>query len=128
MRIAVADNIGYYGRQEPVMRGALMGGESFWMGCVAGCHIIAICPNGDVKGCPSHPRELVVGSIRQTPLATIWGEAERFAYNTRWDERLLEGACKTCPYRRLCRAGCTTMAYAMRGTIRARFPTIAPSR
>jgi radical SAM protein with 4Fe4S-binding SPASM domain len=117
IRIAVADNIGYYGRQEPVLRGAVAGGEAFWTGCVAGCQVIAIRPNGDVKGCPSHPREFVVGNIRQTPLATIWGEAERFAYNTCWDERLLEGQCKACPYRRLCRAGCTTMAYAVTGTI-----------
>jgi radical SAM protein with 4Fe4S-binding SPASM domain len=59
----------------------------------------------------------VVGNVRKTRLGTIWREAERFAYNTRWDERLLEGFCKTCPYRRLCRAGCTTMAYAVTGTI-----------
>jgi radical SAM protein with 4Fe4S-binding SPASM domain len=117
MRIAVADNIGYYGRHEPVLRGSVMGVESFWAGCMAGCQVIAFCSNGDVKGCPSHPREFVVGNVRQTPLGTIWREAERFAYNTRWDERLLEGLCKTCPYRRLCRAGCTTMAYAVTGTI-----------
>ncbi len=117
LRIAVADNIGYYGRHEPLLRGSIMGVESFWAGCVAGCQVIAICANGDVKGCPSHPREFVVGSVRQSPLGTIWREAERFAYNTRWDASLLEGYCKTCPYRWLCRAGCTTMAYALTGTI-----------
>jgi radical SAM protein with 4Fe4S-binding SPASM domain len=117
LRIAVGDNIGYYGRHEPILRGAVMGVESFWAGCIAGCQVLAICPNGDVKGCPSHPREFVVGNIRETPLPTIWKEAERFAYNTRWDGRLLEGFCKTCPYHWLCRAGCTTMAYAVTGTI-----------
>jgi radical SAM protein with 4Fe4S-binding SPASM domain len=117
LRIAVGDNIGYYGRHEPLLRGSVMGVESFWAGCIAGCQVIAICANGDVKGCPSHPREFVVGNIRQTPLGTIWREAERFAYNTRWDGQLLEGFCKTCPYRWLCRAGCTTMAYAVTGTI-----------
>jgi radical SAM protein with 4Fe4S-binding SPASM domain len=117
LRIVVSDNIGYYGRHEPLLRGSIMGVESFWVGCQAGCQVLAICANGDVKGCPSHPHEFVVGSIRQTPLATIWREAERFAYNTRWDERLLEGCCKDCPYRSLCRAGCTTMAYAVTGTI-----------
>jgi radical SAM protein with 4Fe4S-binding SPASM domain len=117
MRIAVADNIGYYGPHEPALRGSIMGVESFWSGCIAGCQVLAICANGDVKGCPSHPREFVVGSIRQTPLATIWGQAERFAYNTRWDAKLLEGFCKTCPLAWLCRAGCTTMAYAVTGTI-----------
>jgi radical SAM protein with 4Fe4S-binding SPASM domain len=117
LRIVVADNIGYYGRHEPLLRGSVMGVESFWAGCVAGCQVLAICANGDVKGCPSHPREFVVGSIRDTPLATIWREAERFGYNTRWDDRLLEGVCKTCPFSWLCRAGCTSMAYAVTGTI-----------
>jgi radical SAM protein with 4Fe4S-binding SPASM domain len=117
LRLVVADNIGYYGRHEPALRGSIMGVESFWAGCPAGCQVLAICPNGDVKGCPSHPREFVVGSIRQTRLATIWREAERFAYNTRWDGRLLEGFCKTCPFGWLCRAGCTTMAFSATGTI-----------
>ena len=117
LRIAVGDNIGYYGRHEPVVRGSVMGVESFWTGCIAGCQVFAICPNGDVKGCPSHPHEFVVGNVRRTPLATIWNEGERFAYNTRWDGKLLEGFCKTCPHHWLCRAGCTTMAYAVTGTI-----------
>jgi radical SAM protein with 4Fe4S-binding SPASM domain len=117
LRIAVADNIGYYGRHEPILRGAIMGVESFWAGCIAGCQVLAICANGDVKGCPSHPREFVAGNVRQTPLSTIWNEAERFPYNTRWNAQLLEGFCKTCPLAWLCRAGCTTMAYAVTGTI-----------
>ena len=117
LRLVVADNIGYYGRHEPILRGSVMGVESFWAGCPAGCQVFAICANGDVKGCPSHPHEFVVGNLRQTRLATIWGEAERFAYNTLWDGRLLEGACKSCPFAWLCRAGCTTMAYSVTGTI-----------
>jgi radical SAM protein with 4Fe4S-binding SPASM domain len=117
LRIAVGDNIGYYGRAEPILRGSVKGTQSFWMGCIAGCGVVALCPNGDVKGCPSHPREFVVGNVRQTPLARIWQEAERFPYTTAWNEALLEGDCRSCPYRRLCRAGCTTMAYAVTGTI-----------
>jgi radical SAM protein with 4Fe4S-binding SPASM domain len=117
LRLVVADNIGYYGPHEPVLRGSIMGVESFWAGCPAGCQVLAICPNGDVKGCPSHPREFVVGNVRQTRLATLWREGDRFAYNTRWDAQLLEGVCKTCPFAWLCRAGCTTMAYSVTGTI-----------
>jgi radical SAM protein with 4Fe4S-binding SPASM domain len=117
LRIAVGDNIGYYGRAEPILRGSVKGKQSFWMGCIAGCGVVALCPNGDVKGCPSHPREFVVGNVRQTPFARIWQDAERFPYTTAWNEELLEGGCRSCPYRRLCRAGCTTMAYAVTGTI-----------
>jgi radical SAM protein with 4Fe4S-binding SPASM domain len=116
MRIAVGDNIGYYGRNEPLLRGSVRGIKSFWMGCFAGCRIVALCANGDVKGCPSHPRDLVVGNVRDLPLAEIWGDEKRFHYNTAWDEAKLAGACKDCPHAGLCRAGCTTMAHATSGT------------
>ncbi|MBW2454369.1 MAG: radical SAM protein [Deltaproteobacteria bacterium] len=117
MPVIVADNIGYYGRQEPTLRRSAQGTKSFWCGCMAGCRVVAFCANGDVKGCPSHPREFVVGNIRERPLAEIWGEPERFAYNTAFDETLLTGGCARCPFRKLCRAGCTSMAYAVTGTI-----------
>ncbi|MCP4603991.1 MAG: radical SAM protein [Proteobacteria bacterium] len=115
--IAMADNIGYYSRLEPMLRGSHKGQSSFWTGCMAGCRVLAICSDGDVKGCPSHPKSFTVGNIRKTPLPQIWGDPKRFSYNTEWKEELLEGGCAECPYRRVCRAGCTTMAYAVTGTI-----------
>jgi radical SAM protein with 4Fe4S-binding SPASM domain len=118
LRIAVADNIGYYSREEPVLRGSLRGTQSFWVGCLAGCRVVAICSNGDVKGCPSHPRQFVVGNVRERRFGEIWADPRGgFVYNTAWDEALLEGGCKKCPFRRLCRAGCTTMAFGATGTI-----------
>ena len=117
MRIAVGDNIGYYGQHEPVLRGSVRGTQSFWLGCFAGCKTVAICSNGDVKGCPSHPKSLVVGNLRRETLAEIWGDASRFAYNTQWDEQLLSSACASCAYRRLCRGGCRTMALCSTGRI-----------
>jgi radical SAM protein with 4Fe4S-binding SPASM domain len=117
LRIAVGDNIGYYGRNEPTIRGSVRGIKSFWMGCVAGCRVIALCANGDVKGCPSHPRELVVGNLRDTSLADIWNDEKRFYYNTAWDETKLAGGCRDCPHAGLCRAGCTTMALATSGNL-----------
>jgi len=115
--IAVADNIGYYHRLEPVIRGSLSGGGAFWTGCLAGCLVVGIGACGEVKGCPSHPREFVVGNVRQTPFAQIWSDRARFGYNTGWREELLEGGCAKCQLRRICRAGCTTMAFAVTGTI-----------
>lgn len=115
--MAVADNIGYYGREEPILRGARSGREAFWVGCLAGVRVVALCSNGDVKGCPSHPRSFVVGSVRETPFAEIWAEGARFPYNTAWQEKRLEGLCARCEHRHLCRAGCTTMAFASTGTI-----------
>jgi radical SAM protein with 4Fe4S-binding SPASM domain len=117
VRLAVADNIGYYGPHEPALRGSIAKTKAFWTGCMAGCRVVGICANGDVKGCPSHPRVFVVGNVREKPFGEIWGDRSRFGYNTEWREDLLEGGCARCPFRRVCRAGCTTMAYSVTGTI-----------
>jgi radical SAM protein with 4Fe4S-binding SPASM domain len=115
--VLVADNIGYYGRCEPLLRSSTKPRRTFWAGCLAGCRMVAICSNGDVKGCPSHPRKFVVGNVRETPFAELWSDAGNFAYNTAFDSSLLEGRCADCTYREICRAGCTTMAYSVTGTI-----------
>lgn len=115
--IVVADNIGYFGPLEPKLRGSSQRASRFWVGCMAGCRVVAIRANGDVKGCPSHPREFVVGNVRERAFAAIWARGEAFAYNTAFREELLEGACAECAYRRICRAGCTSMAYAVTGII-----------
>jgi len=115
--ILVADNIGYYGRSEPLLRSSTKRRQAFWAGCLAGCRIVAICSNGDVKGCPSHPRQFAVGNVREIPFAELWGDPSNFAYNTAFDSSRLEGGCADCAYRRICRAGCTSMAFAVTGTI-----------
>ena len=115
--VVTADNIGYYGKNEPVLRFGPKDVRTFWMGCMAGCLGLCLHSDGDVKGCPTHPPQFIVGNVRDEPLADIWADRRRFAYNTLWDEALLEGQCARCSYRRVCRAGCTTMAFAVTGTI-----------
>ena len=115
--VLVADNIGYYGQSEPLLRSSTRSRRTFWVGCLAGCRMVAIGSNGDVKGCPSHPRQFVVGNIRETPFAELWSDRRNFAYNTAFDSSRLQGRCASCAYREVCRAGCTTMAFAMTGTI-----------
>ncbi|MDD5308256.1 MAG: radical SAM protein [Deltaproteobacteria bacterium] len=117
MRIAVTDNIGYYGRLEPRIRGARSGKPIFFAGCTAGCRVVAIRSNGEVKGCPSHPAPFVVGSLRVERFADIWGDRSRFAYNTAFEAENLQGGCRECTFRRVCRAGCRSMAFAVTGTI-----------
>jgi radical SAM protein with 4Fe4S-binding SPASM domain len=117
MHVIASDNIGYYGRNEPVIRSALHGKHTFWTGCMAGCLAVCVGSTGDVKGCPSQPDEFVVGNVREESLLEIWKDSARFAYNTQWDESQLEGQCAECSYKSLCRAGCTTMAYATTGSI-----------
>jgi radical SAM protein with 4Fe4S-binding SPASM domain len=116
--VRVTDTIGYYTELEPVIRCRYSEGSlPFWTGCHAGLQVVGIESNGDVKGCPCMPAEFVAGNLRQRSLEDIWRDEEGFAYNTRWREEELTGFCRGCAYRRLCRAGCTTFAYALTGTI-----------
>jgi radical SAM protein with 4Fe4S-binding SPASM domain len=117
VRVVVGDNIGYYGAHEVTLRSAPGGPEAFFTGCSAGLRVVGIRSNGDVKGCPSHPAALAVGNLRRESFAAIWGDAARFSYNTAFEEADLVGGCRTCAFRRICRAGCTTMAYALTGTV-----------
>lgn len=116
-RISVADNIGYFDRHEPLIRGSAFGRKGLWRGCQAGCSSLGICANGNVKGCLSFPEEFVVGNLHEQSLASIWSDPDNFAYNTCWRDEDLVGECARCSFRRLCRAGCTSMAYAVTGTV-----------
>ena len=117
VRLMVADNIGYYTRQEPVIRRAVGGMCTFFTGCMAGCLAVCVQSDGSVKGCPTHPDCFTVGDLRRESFAEIWNDEARFAYNTRWEDGRLLGACAECSFRSICRAGCTSMAYAVTGTI-----------
>jgi len=115
--VKVTDTIGYFSRWEPILRRPLRGGLGFWTGCYAGILCAGIESNGALKGCPSMPPEFIAGNLRERSLHDLWADESAFAYNTRWREENLTGYCARCPYRRLCRAGCTTLAYSVTGTI-----------
>lgn len=117
VRLAVTDNIGYFGQLEPKLRGARGGKPFFFAGCTAGCRLVAIRSNGEIKGCPSHPAPFVVGSLRKERFAAVWDDRSRFAYNTAFEAKNLLGGCRECGFCRVCRAGCRTMAFAVTGTI-----------
>jgi radical SAM protein with 4Fe4S-binding SPASM domain len=117
VRVAVADNIGYYSRHEPALRGAQRGKATFFVGCMAGVRLVSVTPTGDVRGCHALPREFVAGNVRERPFAEIWADRSAFAYNTEWREDQLVGGCAGCEFRRVCRAGCTAMAYLVTGTV-----------
>jgi len=113
---AAADDIGYYGKTEQGLRDD--GGElPFWLGCRAGCQVVGIESNGNVKGCLSLPSSMhgearfVEGNVRDKPLAEIWNAAHAFAYNRTFKESNLTGFCRVCRYRDFCRGGCTWTAY-----------------
>ncbi|HEY3445220.1 MAG TPA: radical SAM protein [Myxococcales bacterium] len=115
--LLIVDDIGYYTEVEPVLRSSPGKNPSVWTGCYAGILNVGIESNGDVKGCSGLPKEFVAGNVRARPFREIWADESRFAYNTCWHESKLTGFCARCPYRRICRAGCTAMAYSVTGSI-----------
>jgi radical SAM protein with 4Fe4S-binding SPASM domain len=116
-----SDNVGYYGKYERTMRdrGASI---CFWIGCRAGCQVVGIESNGNVKGCLSLPSErhdigdFVEGSLRTTKLAQIWNRPGAFAFNRNYDVSKLEGFCGTCRFNDICRGGCSWSAYCRSGS------------
>jgi radical SAM protein with 4Fe4S-binding SPASM domain len=115
-RIDASDTIGYFTERELGLRGSA-GAPSLWSGCQAGIRAVAITYDGRVRGCSGMPPEFDAGDLHDESLTTIWNDAERFAYSTRFDASKLAGPCGRCRVGPLCRAGCTTMAYWTTGSI-----------
>ncbi len=114
IRLDVADNIGYFADCEPLIRGR-GANSTFWKGCMAGYRVLSISSDGTVKGCPS--LDIAVGNIRDRRLPEIWNDESLFWFNSQWDETKLEGKCRGCPYRRICRCGCKSLALSTTGSI-----------
>jgi radical SAM protein with 4Fe4S-binding SPASM domain len=115
-RIDASDTIGYFTERELGLRGS-PDAPSLWTGCQAGIRSVAITYDGRVRGCSGMPPEFDAGDLHDESLTTIWNDAERFAYSTRFDAGKLAGPCARCRVGPLCRAGCTTMAYWTTGSI-----------
>jgi len=117
--VCPSDNVGYFGRCEKALRDPPEGSRiPFWIGCRAGCEVIGIESNGNVKGCLSLPSarhgqdRFLEGNLRERPLAAIWGREGAFAFNRDFREELLGGFCAVCRYRDICRGGCAWTAYS----------------
>jgi radical SAM protein with 4Fe4S-binding SPASM domain len=112
-----ADNVGYYGKYEQAIRdrGAQI---NFWVGCRAGCQVIGIESNGNIKGCLSLPSarhgkdRFLEGNLRDQSMREIWESPDTFGYNRNFDEAQLMGFCAVCRYRDICRGGCSWTAYS----------------
>jgi radical SAM protein with 4Fe4S-binding SPASM domain len=119
--VFASDNVGYYGRYERELRdrGATI---CFWIGCRAGCQVVGIESNGNVKGCLSlpseqhHSSEFVEGNLRHQTLSEIWSRPDAFSFNRNYDVSKLEGFCATCRLRDICRGGCSWSAYTRSGS------------
>lgn len=106
MVIYAADNIGYYDDNETYLRGR-RAPVCYWIGCQAGITSVFIDSVGNIKGCGAlYDEAFIEGNIRQTPLADIWNDRDRFAYNRRFETTLLQGRCKGCDVGDACKGGC----------------------
>jgi radical SAM protein with 4Fe4S-binding SPASM domain len=116
-----ADNVGYYGIHEHAIRerGARI---DFWIGCRAGCQVIGIESNGNIKGCLSLPSarhgrdQFLEGNLRDRSLKELWCREGAFAFNRGFRVDQLGGFCAVCRYRDICRGGCAWTAYSHTGT------------
>lgn len=109
--VAAGDNIGYYTPYEQLIR------DTPWSGCYAGCWLIGIESNGNIKGCLTLPSDFVEGNIRQRSLRDIWYDKNAFAYNRYFKVSDLSGGCKGCEYGASCRGGCRVTAFSATGNM-----------
>ncbi len=120
-KVFAADNVGYYGDYEKVIRdrGAKV---FFWVGCRAGCQVLGIESNGNIKGCLSLPSaanrvfDFIEGNLRDRSLAELWCDDDAFAYNRQFTVDQLTGFCRTCRYNDICRGGCAWTAHSHTGS------------
>ncbi|MBW2457755.1 MAG: radical SAM protein [Deltaproteobacteria bacterium] len=111
-------NIGYYGPHEPALRGEEGMPLDVWIGCRAGCQVLGIESNGNLKGCLSLPSDrhdrdqFLEGTVADRSLTAIWRDETKFSLNRTFDESLLGGFCAVCRYRDICRGGCAWAAYS----------------
>jgi radical SAM protein with 4Fe4S-binding SPASM domain len=113
--VRAANNLGYFGPHEVLLRSDPGGGEDHWRGCGAGVAVLGIESDGTIKACPSLPTAPYAGgNVLDLPLAQAWEQPElRFAREP--DRSELWGFCATCIYAEVCRAGCNFTAHATLG-------------
>ncbi len=121
IRLDAADNIGYFGKNEELLRRGIYKQRKlpFWTGCFAGIQAMGVEANGDIKGCLSLPTfpEFIEGNIREEPLAKIWNKPGNFSYNRDFHTGLLKGDCAGCEYDFVCRGGCKSTAVCFSGSV-----------
>ena len=114
--IMAANNLGYFGTEEALLRSVHQGGRDHWHGCQAGRRVLGIESDGAVKGCPSlQSAHYIGGHLKERPLREIWDHAPQLAFTRGRTVDDLWGWCKTCPLAASCLGGCSFTAHALFG-------------
>ncbi|HUB08011.1 MAG TPA: radical SAM protein [Myxococcales bacterium] len=114
--IMPANNLGYYGVEETVLRSVHEGGKDHFHGCQAGKFSLGIESDGAVKGCPSlQTSHYVGGNVREKSVQEIWDGTPELAFTRGRGVEGLWGFCRTCEFAEHCLAGCTFTAHALFG-------------
>ena len=109
--IGMADNIGYFTKEEPLTRGDADARRCF-PGCGAGLSVVGIDSVGNVRGCESmYDERFIEGNLRLRSLREIWEDPDAFSYNRRFDPSLLTGECASCEMGAYCAGGCRSYNY-----------------
>ena len=104
--IGIADNIGYFTKEEGSLRGNLSG-KAYFKGCSAGLSAIGIDSVGNVRGCESlYDEKFNEGNLRERSLRGIWEDPDAFSYNRKFSKELLTGKCAECAVGEYCGGGC----------------------
>jgi len=116
VRIWLANNVGYFGPHEGVLRGRGTEAGFHWTGCPAGTRAMGIESDGAVKGCPSLPTaDYTGGHVRERKLRDLWDHTKQLRYTRDRTAADLWGFCSTCYYADECRAGCTWTSHVYMG-------------
>lgn len=114
--VQAANNIGYFGPHEELLRSRPGGSPRHWIGCGAGRAVIGIESDGTVKGCPSLPTAPYTGgNVKTLALEDIWRHAEALSFARAPREAELWGYCKRCYYADICQGGCSFTAHTLLG-------------
>ncbi len=92
--VELADEIGYLGNFEPLVR-------DFPLTCGAGKSQCVILPDGEVVPCTTLDRSFSAGNIHHRPLREIWENG--FSKLRKYEP---EGECSECMYFPACKSGC----------------------
>lgn len=119
VKISIGDNIGYYSDNEMDLRkSSKTGNTEYFCGCFAGCLVVGIESNGNVKGCLSlQDDRFIEGNVRNESLIDIWNKKANFSYTRNFKKENLEGNCKKCDYGEICRGGCSFLAFGSTGRL-----------